>query len=495
MGQASAQQVNEKDVVLSGASGGHTNSARAGFLPIGIDHAPVGALAGLALYLRARPGDPQIAPLGTPDASTPGFALYCANNTRFTDGHKRRLIERGVKFIYIRMTDQTTFRRQTEKCLIDIAKDPAVAMVEKSAIVYDTSLELMNELLAEPQLAARSPRLETVARATATLVMNDSRAFTHLFAASHHDFYTATHLVNVATWMVPLAYEMGFTDVEDLNRICQAGLLHDMGKLAIPPDVLNKKGKLTDDEWKVIRGHPEAGVQYLSRFENVHPLIIAVTREHHERLDGTGYPHGLKGDQIQMASRICAVVDSFDAMTAFRPFKERTLSVQQALAILKKEAPDKYDPDVVQAWSRLIESVPDAVPPPAEGSEVSGAPKPVPAPRPADIVNKRRHERRPLHCPARAHVLTRKAADIVECPALPMVAHSISRGGLGLLSQIPLKVGEFMKIYLEAPGWTNRGLEGQTVRCRTYDDNWSEIGFMFGPADFEALPESGKNSA
>jgi hypothetical protein len=81
-----------------------------------------------------------------------------------------------------------------------------VAISVKSEIVYETAVELVNELLSEPDLAGKSPRLEKVSRAVTTLVLNDPTAFSHLFAASHHDFYTATHMVNVATWMVPLCH-------------------------------------------------------------------------------------------------------------------------------------------------------------------------------------------------------------------------------------------------------------------------------------------------
>lgn len=476
--------VSQKDLTLSGGFGRSTNSARAGFLPIGLEHAPIGALNGIPVYVRVRPGD---TPHEGPEAEQAGFRLYCTESVRFSEVHRRRLLDHGVKFVYIRMVDQARFRMQTESRLIELAADPATALAEKSAIIYDTSIELVNELLNEPELIANSPRLGQVSRAITTLVMNNPNAFSHLFAASHHDFYTATHMVNVGTWMVPLAYELGYRDPEELNRICQAGMLHDMGKVDIPEEILNKKGKLTDEEWAVIRTHPDAGVEYLSQFDNVHPLILTVTREHHERLDGTGYPRGLKGDEIHAISRICAVVDSFDAMTAFRPFKDRTLSVRKTLEILQKETPAKYDPLVMRAWLKLINSAPEAM---AEPSP------PSPGPKNAASVhdNRRKHPRRAFHCPARAHLLERSGSGFVEKPAMPIVAHSISRGGVGLLSQTPIQPGEFLRLYLQAPGWAGRALEGQTVRCRAYRDTWHEIGLQFAQAATEGLPGDAKEA-
>jgi len=465
------EAVAAKDLVLSGGFGRSTNSARAGFLPVGLEHVPMGALQGIPVYIRVKPGQEALA--ATPDASSPEFRLYCAENVRFSEMHRRRLVDHKVTVVYIRMADQARFKHQTEDSLTEIAKDPASAVSEKSQIIYDTSVELINELLAEPELMAKSPRLEQVSRAITTLVMNNANAFTHLFTASHHDFYTATHMVNVATWMVPLAYAMGYTDSEELNRICLAGILHDMGKVAIPESILNKKGKLTDEEWTLIRKHPEDGVKYLERFGGIHPLIMTVTLQHHERLDGTGYPKGLKGEDIHPISRICAVVDSFDAMTAFRPFKDRTLSVTQAMNILLKETPAKYDAKVMDAWASLIVPAVDALPtqPPAQ----AGSP-----PQPASsAANRREHDRRTFHCHGRAHQLTRQGPNIAESKGVPIVAHSISRGGVGFLSHAPLPAGTFLRVYLEAPGWDNRALDGQIVRCRAHNDNWHEVGLQF----------------
>ena len=190
----------------------------------------------------------QAAPASIQDS----FRLFCGSDMRFKDFHKRRLTDHGVKFVYLPVGDHNKFRRQTEACLNAMASDPATAASAAATMVYETSVELMNELLTQPEMMVSSPRLEQVSRSVATLVISKPAAFSHLFAASHHDFYTATHMVNVATWMVPLAYELGHKDPDELNLICQAGVLHDIGKIKIPETLLNKKGKLSDEDWKVM---------------------------------------------------------------------------------------------------------------------------------------------------------------------------------------------------------------------------------------------------
>lgn len=448
----------KQDLVLSGGFGTSTNSARAGYLPISLERAPMEAFNSIPIYLRST----------DKKENQEAFNLYCAEHVRFSETHRDRLINGGVKFIYIPMAHQSKFRQQTEACLEKVAEDPSMAVSVKSEIIYETSVELVNELLSEPDLIRKSGRLEKVSRAVTTLTLNDPTSFAHLFTASHHDFYTATHMVNVATWMVPLAYALGYHDVDQLNQICQAGILHDIGKMKIPADLLNKAGKLSDEEWNIIKKHPEDGCEYLKEFAHIHPLVFTVTRQHHERLDGTGYPDRLKADQIDPISKICAVVDSFDAMTAFRPFKSKTMSVAQAMDIIISETPAKYDPKVVEAWVGLLKAAGE------QTSEIAPA-----AGTGTNERGQRRFPRFPINCPARAHILDVSGETPQEQPALPVIAHNLSRSGVGFVSQTAINVGEHVRVYLQGNGSLSRTMEGIVVRCRSYRDGWYESGMDF----------------
>jgi ribonuclease P protein subunit RPR2 len=128
-------------------------------------------------------------------------------------------------------------------------------------------------------------------------------------------------------------------------------LLHDIGKLAVPDAILNKTGALTDEEWELMRGHPEAGVRILSPI----PFLgraIDVVRHHHERWDGSGYPAGLAGESIPMWARIFAVVDAVDAMTSDRPYRD-ALPLEVAHQELKKGVGTQFDSICVAAFMRL----------------------------------------------------------------------------------------------------------------------------------------------
>ncbi len=431
------------------------SSVQAGYVPIPLEHVQLRALPGVAVYLRSSGA------AATDDGEAASFALYCGASVPFTETHRHRLMEHGARFIYIRVADHQKFSSQTRAQLDDLAGDPTVSIAARSAMVYETSIELMNELLTEPEMLARSPQVAKVSRAVATLVIADRSAFSHLYVASHHDFYTATHMVNVATSMVALAYELGRHDPDELALICQAGLLHDMGKMVIPEAILNKVGKLTEDEWAVIRRHPMAGCEYLTRCPNIDPLVFTVTRQHHERLDGSGYPARLRGEQIHPVSMICAVADSFDAMTAFRPFKERTLSPREAMGVLRNEAGSKLDAEVVEAWSRLIRRVEPATlaDPGAVASAIAlldGAPG----------ASDRR---------GTASTLIPGGTDgAAEKPGEPVVVHSDSGEGIGFLCRAAMPAGTRVRLRLGAAG--QRVVDGHITRCCVHRDGWHEIG-------------------
>ena len=134
------------------------------------------------------------------------------------------------------------------------------------------------------------------------------------------DDYTYMHSVAVCAMMVALARQLGLDEAQ--TRSCgTAGLLHDLGKVAMPTEVLNKPGKLTDAEFDIMKTHPAEGFKMLKVSPNIDPVALDVVLHHHEKIDGSGYPEGLKGDQISTFAKMAAVCDVYDAITSNRPYK------------------------------------------------------------------------------------------------------------------------------------------------------------------------------
>jgi len=165
------------------------------------------------------------------------------------------------------------------------------------------------------------------------------------------DRYTQGHCERVADLACALAARSGF-DERTLFWFRIGALLHDVGKLIIPAEVLNKPAKLTDDEWALMRRHPEAGVELLAGIDfpwDVRPLI----ESHHERWDGRGYPHGLAGDAIPLTARILCLADVFDALTSQRSYKQ-SMSVTDAVEIMRRDAGRAFDPSLFQLFEQVI---------------------------------------------------------------------------------------------------------------------------------------------
>jgi len=136
-----------------------------------------------------------------------------------------------------------------------------------------------------------------------------------------HDEYTYMHSVAVCALMVSLARKLGLGE-EQVREAGAAGMLHDLGKAAMPIKVLNKPGALTDDEFKIMKSHPERGWQMLKMGDTTSETVLDVVLHHHEKFDGSGYPHRLKGDEISLMARMGAVCDVYDAITSNRPYKK-----------------------------------------------------------------------------------------------------------------------------------------------------------------------------
>ena len=171
------------------------------------------------------------------------------------------------------------------------------------------------------------------------------------------DESTVAHTWRVTLYSKALAEALGLGR-QEVERVVQGAVLHDIGKIDIPYEILAKPGRLTEVEFDIIKTHALLGYERLIRMGEDDPLILAMTRSHHERLDGSGYPDGLKGDCIPLAARHFSVIDTFDAMTSLRPYRRVTGrdAAERAIEELKSMTGLWYCPDCVRAFTALYES-------------------------------------------------------------------------------------------------------------------------------------------
>lgn len=167
------------------------------------------------------------------------------------------------------------------------------------------------------------------------------------------DMETEGHSRRVVDLTVKLAMHMGLNS-EELTQIQRGALLHDIGKMSVPDAILQKPGKLSDDEWNVMRLHPVYAYRWLSPIKYLRPCLD-IPRFHHEHWDGSGYPTGLQGDSIPLPARIFAIIDVWDALLSDRPYRE-AWSKERAIEYIKYQSGQHFDPRVVKAFLEMIEN-------------------------------------------------------------------------------------------------------------------------------------------
>lgn len=234
------------------------------------------------------------------------------------------------------------------------ALDAGVAdFISKPVDVHECTARTRNLLTMRQQhisLQNKSTLLESLVRAaTAEIRAREKETLMRLARAGEHkDYDTALHLHRMSLYSRALAESIGLSE-DEAEVIELSAPLHDIGKIGIPDSILLKKGPLSEEELKSMRRHPLIGYEIL---ENSPSKYLQkggeIALAHHERYDGTGYPYGLKGNDIPLAARIVAIADVFDALTSVRPYKQ-AWSVDQAFEYIQNESGQHFDPELVTA--------------------------------------------------------------------------------------------------------------------------------------------------
>jgi len=169
-------------------------------------------------------------------------------------------------------------------------------------------------------------------------------------ALEANDLYTNSHSKRVSEIAVDIGEAIGLS-ASEIRNLEYAAVLHDIGKVGVPYHIINKEGRLTDEEFESIKGHPSIGYKILKDIPFL-KQVADIVLQHHERFDGKGYPNGVEGNNINILSRIISIADSYDAMTSSRSYRKIPLTNDQAEAELKLGSGTQFDPDLVVAFLR-----------------------------------------------------------------------------------------------------------------------------------------------
>lgn len=306
------------------------------FMPIQLDSIRVDSVLNFDLYINVNHN----------------LVLYRSADLPFTDRTRQKLMENKVDRMYITSESRDKYQRYIEKNLGRIIQDPHVAELKKASILYETSTNLVQDILNKPTYGENIKRSKELVTNTLNYILKGQEAFHSLMKITSFDYFTYTHSVNVCTFSIALAQQMGFNEQEFLFELGVGALLHDVGKSKISERILNKRAALNSIEFEIMKKHPKWGVDLMSETNDIPEASYYPILQHHERGDRSGYPNGLALNEMHIFSKIVSIADSFDAMTTERVY-QRAIDTFPALKMMFT-LKGAYDEAALKAFVELM---------------------------------------------------------------------------------------------------------------------------------------------
>ena len=271
--------------------------------------------------------------------------------------HRNDLValkEGGYNTLWVPNRDYNLYDRYLNENISRIIRDPNVTVDAKCELTYNASSQIMQQVFnsSDPDevIEASSKVLEPVIE----VIFANQTAAHNFIVRTSMDYALYTHSVNVCLYGMALARKsLSITKQDALTRFGPGLLLHDIGKTLIAKEMYTKADPLTEEEWEIMKQLPIRSVEIVKVLLPVTPETESIILHHHERLDGSGYPFGLKGDEISLGARICAIADVFDAINTRRPFQDRKTSFD-TFKTMKQEMAGKLDEDLVRDFIYLF---------------------------------------------------------------------------------------------------------------------------------------------
>ena len=235
--------------------------------------------------------------------------------------------------------------------LQNIIRNPSTSREQKAKFIKESAFVHVQDLFTKQEIRPVVTEAKNLVEEMVHFVSADIAAVSSLMRLSAHDYYTYNHCVDVAVYSIVLAKKLFGEDKNILMAAGLGGLLHDIGKRKIDLNIINKTSALTPQEWDEIKRHPTYGRDYLSGIASIPAEARRVVYEHHENFDGTGYPTGLRADDISKVARVVTIADVFDALTTNRAY-HKAITPAEALNTMFGMQPGKFDPQIFRAFNK-----------------------------------------------------------------------------------------------------------------------------------------------
>lgn len=278
------------------------------------------------------------------------MSVFLENNTVIDKAYKSSIL--NMQEIYAKKTDRSKYDSFLEKNIQNIVYDNTLTLEEKTDIIYESTSNLTQSLYSNPNALKNAKRSENIVAPVLANILYNNATVSSYIKIIEYDYYTHTHSLNVSIYALCLGAFLNM-DKNRLKLLGKSALLHDLGKSSINSKIVNKPGRLTPEEFETMKSHPSFGYVTALKIGLEDKDILDGIRHHHEKLNGLGYPDGLKGDEITEFARIIGVCDIFDALTTRRSYKEGMKSFD-ALILMKKEMNEHLDMSIVNSFIKML---------------------------------------------------------------------------------------------------------------------------------------------
>ena len=418
-----------------------------------------------------------------PTSQADGPVLYRKAGVGLTKPDFKTLESSGVQYVYVRSKDLRRCEALLEARLGDLLKSRDTNTAEKTRIVHQVGTAVARDLIEDPTAPSGVGRAATVVDNVIGFVLENPLVARNMLQMAAHERSTASHMFLVSALAIILGSEVFGEDYNMLNSLGLAGMMHDLGKLGIDPRILNKATALTAEEALLIQQHPVESVRLLGNDAHASPAVRQMIVQHHEWVNGGGYPIGLFGEDLHPGSRVLSIVDAFHAMIGRRPYRT-PMTPPDAVRVLNTQSGRQFDPKVLGAWSDLFErswSADSKQPQLAldQSSEDAGS-RHEHRPVPERSTTRKRRSRR-FDCAGDVRVKCFYAGSLnVNTTAEEFVApiRDVSRSGICMFSPDPMYRGEVIHVQIEQ-GDMRVWVRGVVVWCRQHDLNIYRVGVQF----------------
>lgn len=285
-----------------------------------------------------------------PNETKSEMSLFLQSDTSVDGNAKVKL--REIEMLYVSEEEEKLYQAYIDRHLQSIAQDGSVSTEQKGRLVYEKAAEVIDTMFKNPESLENVKNVQPLVNSLIDIILHDHSAVESLMRITAHDYYTHTHSINVSIYTLSLGSFLGVSG-KDLEILGMAAVLHDLGKSKVDYEIINKNGKLSEDEFNQMKKHPAMGHEIALKLGIKDERILTGIRHHHEKIEGGGYPDNLQGDQITQFARIIGVCDVFDALSTKRSYKD-PMSSFESLRLMKQQMVGHLDMKMVDAFIKML---------------------------------------------------------------------------------------------------------------------------------------------